>query len=464
MNVDLRSLIDKLNHETRSAVEGAAGLCLSRTHYDVEIEHYLLKLLDLTDGDLAAVLRHFEVDRSRLSGDLTEALDELRTGNAKTPSLSPSLVEMLKEAWTVGSLEFGAGQVRSGFTILALAGDDDLRRKAVDASRELDKIKAEELQTEFRSIVAGSSEQAAAAGTARAAPPGSEPGEGEISGQSPHLDQYTRDLTAWAREGRLDPVLGRDQEIRQIVDVLTRRRQNNPILVGEAGVGKTAVVEGFAMRIAEGDVPPPLRNVALHNLDLALLQAGASMKGEFEERLKGLIDEVKSSPRPVVLFIDEAHTLIGAGGDQGGGDAANLLKPALARGELRTVAATTWSEYKKYIEKDPALTRRFQPVKVEEPTEEGCMVMMRGILPHLEAHHGVRILAEGMEAAVRLSNRYLPDRQLPDKAVTVLDTACARLALGQSATPPPVEDARRRLQDIAKQTRVLRRERAVGVD
>jgi type VI secretion system protein VasG len=465
MNVDLRSLIDKLNHETRSAVEGAAGLCLSRTHYDVEIEHYLLKLLDLTDGDFAAILRHFEVDRSRLSGDLTEALDTLKTGNAKTPSLSPSLVEMLKEAWTAGSLEFGAGQVRSGFTILALAGDDDLRRRAVDASRELDKIKAEELQAEFRSIVAGSSEEAAAARTARSAPAGPEGGgEGEISEQSPHLDQYTRDLTAWAREGRLDPVLGRDQEIRQIVDVLTRRRQNNPILVGEAGVGKTAIVEGFAMRIAEGDVPPPLRNVAVHNLDLALLQAGASMKGEFEERLKGLIDEVKSSPRPVVLFIDEAHTLIGAGGDKGGGDAANLLKPALARGELRTVAATTWSEYKKYIEKDPALTRRFQPVKVDEPTEEGCMVMMRGILPHLESHHGVRILAEGMEAAVRLSNRYLPDRQLPDKAVTVLDTACARLALGQSATPPPVEDARRRLQDIAKQTRVLRRERAVGVD
>ena len=282
--------------------------------------------------------------------------------------------------------------------------------------------------------------------------------------KTPKLDQYTHNLTERALKGDLDPVLGRDFEVRQVVDILTRRRQNNPILVGEAGVGKTAVVEGFAMRVTQGDVPEVLRNVTIRTLDLALLQAGAGVKGEFENRLKGLITEVKSSPTPIILFIDEAHTMIGAGGAAGQGDAANLLKPALARGELRTVAATTWSEYKKYIEKDPALARRFQLIKVDEPTEELCQVMMRGVVPSLEKHHSVRILDKGMEAAVRLSARYLADRQLPDKAVSVLDTACARLALGQSATPAPIEGARRRLDDLEVQNRVLQREQATGAD
>src|ERR1019366_2892970 len=310
-------------------------------------------------------------------------------------------------------------------------------------------------------IVANSVESEEMPPAEAAAPEGAKrPG----TGKTPFIDQYTVNLTENARQGKVDPVLARDSEIRQVVDILTRRRQNNPILVGEAGVGKTAIAEGFALRVAQGDVPAPLRNVALHALDLALLQAGAGVKGEFENRLKGLINEVKSSPTPIILFIDEAHTMIGAGGQAGQGDAANLLKPALARGELRTIAATTWSEYKKYFEKDPALARRFQVVKVEEPIETQCMTMLRGIVPSLEKHHKVRILDEGLTAAVHLSHRYLAGRQLPDKAVSVLDTACARLALGQSATPSAIEDSVRQIDDLAVQQRILERESAVGTD
>jgi type VI secretion system protein VasG len=462
MNVNLRSLIGKLNHQTRSAVEAAAGLCLGRTHYDVEIEHYLLKLLDIPDGDLLFILKHYGIDRSRLAKDLTASLDKLKTGNARTPSLSPSFVNMLTQAWTIGSVDFGAGQVRSGHAILAIALDDELSRLMRGTSKEFEKISAEDLRKNFDSIVGQSAEEAS---TMYAAAPGAEPNAGgAASGKQPNLAQYTVDMTEKARAGKLDPVLGRDFEVRQVVDILTRRRQNNPILVGEAGVGKSAVVEGFAMRIVSGEVPKALRNVALRTLDLAALQAGAGVKGEFENRLKGLIEEVKNSPTPIILFIDEAHTMIGAGGSAGQGDAANLLKPALARGELRTIAATTWSEYKKYFEKDPALTRRFQVVKVEEPSEEECLVMMRSVAPILEKHHGVRILDSGVFGAVRMSHRYLPDRQLPDKAVSVLDTACARLALGQNATPSAVEDAQRRLDDYDVQTRVLQREMALGAD
>ena len=461
MNVNLRSLIGKLNHETRGAVEAAAGLCLSRTHYNVEIEHYLMKLLDVTDSDCAFILKHYGVDRSRLAAELTAGLDRLKSGNARTPTLSPSLVKCLTSAWTLGSVEFGAGQIRSGHTLLALVSDPELSRMAGDMSKELGKVQAEDLRKEFHSIVDGSSEDAAPVSmpTGEGAAPGAAPG-----GKTPNLDQFTVNMTERAKQGKIDPVLGRDFEVRQIVDVLTRRRQNNPILVGEAGVGKTAVVEGFAARIAEGDVPPVLRNVTLRSLDLALLQAGAGVKGEFENRLKGLIDEVKSSPTPIILFIDEAHTMIGAGGQAGQNDAANLLKPALARGELRTIAATTWSEYKKYFEKDPALARRFQLVKVEEPVEDVCLVMMRGIVPSLEGHHNVRILDDAVDAAVRLSHRFLSERHLPDKAVSVLDTACARLSLGQNATPPQIENAQRRLADLSVQERVLNREVAIGVD
>jgi type VI secretion system protein VasG len=463
MNVNLRSLIAKLNPQSRSAVEAAAGLCLGRTHYDVEIEHFLLKLLDIPDGDLLFILKHYGIDRSRLAKDLTASLDRLKSGNARTPSLSPSLVRMLTQAWTIGSVEYGAAQIRTGHGILALALDEELGRLVRSTSKELEKISAEDLRKNFDTITAESAEEAGA-GYAPAAGDTAGGGARPGSGKQPNLEQYTVDMTAKARDGKLDPVLGRDFEIRQVVDILTRRRQNNPILVGEAGVGKSAIVEGFAMRIASGEVPPALRNVTLRTLDLALLQAGAGVKGEFENRLKGLIEEVRSSPTPIILFIDEAHTMIGAGGSAGQGDAANLLKPALARGELRTLAATTWSEYKKYFEKDPALTRRFQLVKVEEPSEEKCLIMMRAVAPALERHHGVRILDDGIAGAVRLSHRYLPDRQLPDKAVSVLDTACARLALGQNATPPAIEEAQRRLEDLAVQTRILRREMALGVE
>ncbi|MGO9272165.1 MAG: type VI secretion system ATPase TssH [Terriglobia bacterium] len=461
--MNLKALIGKLNDSTRGALEAAAGLCLARTHYDIEVEHYLMKLLDSSSNDAASIFRHFEVDGSRLSGELARALDRLKAGNARTPALSPTLIKMMTEAWTIGSIDYGAGQIRSGFTILALATNDELVRLMRDVSREFQKIQTEALRKDFISIVSSSSEEAQAAAAATAGP--SIPSAGpRASGKTPNLDQFTVNLTEKAKTGTVDPVLGRDFEIRQVVDILMRRRQNNPILTGEAGVGKTAVVEGFALRVGQGDVPPPLRNVTVRTLDLALLQAGAGIKGEFENRLKGLIEEVKASPTPIILFIDEAHTMIGAGGQAGQGDAANLLKPALARGELRTIAATTWSEYKKYFEKDPALARRFQVVKVEEPIETQCLVMMRGIVPSLEKHHNVRILDEGLTAAVHLSHRYLAGRQLPDKAVSVLDTACARLALGQSATPPAIEDCVRRIDDLTVQQRILEREAAVGAD
>ncbi len=466
MPVNLRSLVGKLNPVCRTALDGAAGLCLARTHYDVEIEHFLMKLLDTTDGDVTQIFKHFGINRSRIADDLARGLDRIKSGNARTPALSPSLLKMFTEAWTLGSIEFAAPQVRSGHCLLALVSNEELARMAKDISKEFDKIAAEAMRKDFDAITALSSEAAAPTellSSNESSSAGSAPRPAG-KGATPNLDQFTVDLTARAKEGKIDPVLGRDIEVRQVVDILTRRRQNNPILVGEAGVGKTAVVEGFARRIVEGDVPEPLRNVSLRSLDLALLQAGAGIKGEFEDRLKKLIEEVKNSATARSLLLDEAHTMIGAGGQAGQNDAANLLKPALARGELRTVAATTWAEYKKFFEKDPALSRRFQLVKVEEPDEDRCLVMLRGVVPALEKHHKVRITDDGLDAAVRLSHRYLPDRQLPDKAVSVLDTACARLALGQQATPPAIEDAHRQLDDIAVQTRVLGRESALGID
>ena len=460
MAINLKSLIGKLDNATRNSVEAAAGLCLSRTHYSIEIEHYLLKLLDVPDGDFLPILRRFEIDRARLSSDLTRSLDRFKSGNARTPSLSPSLVKMLTEAWTIGSLSFGAARIRTGHTVLALAANDELARQIHESSRELQKIDAAALEKEFASITAGSHEEAASA----AEDAGAASGAPKAGGKTPNLDQFTVNLTDHAKQGKIDPVLGRDFEIRQMVDILMRRRQNNPILTGEAGVGKTAVVEGFALRVAHGDVPPPLKNVSVRTLDLALLQAGAGIKGEFENRLKGLIEEVKSSPTPIILFIDEAHTMIGAGGQAGQGDAANLLKPALARGELRTIAATTWSEYKKYFEKDPALARRFQVVKVEEPAEPQCMVMLRGIVRSARKasqrpHSGRSRLRGGASV-----HRYLAGRQLPDKAVSVLDTACARLSLSQKATPAPIEDATRHLDDSRCRSACSTREAAAGAD
>ena len=460
MGINLKALIAKLNDPTRGALEGAAGLCLSRTHYDIEIEHFLTKLLDSSSGDFAAIIKHFEIDKSRLTGELARSMDKLKSGNARTPAISPTVLKMLTTAWTIGSIDFNAGQVRTGFAILALASDEELSRLIREVSKEFQKINADALRKDLMGIVAMSSETTTAAAPAT----GSDGAPKPMSGKTPNLDSYTVDLTGNAKRGKIDPVLGRDAEIRQVVDILTRRRQNNPILTGEAGVGKTAVVEGFALRVAAGDVPPPLKNVKVHTLDLALLQAGAGVKGEFENRLKGLIEEVKASPTPIILFIDEAHTMIGAGGQAGQNDAANLLKPALARGELRTIAATTWSEYKKYFEKDAALARRFQVVKVEEPSEHQCMIMMRGLVASLEKHHNVRILEDAVSASVRLSHRYLAGRQLPDKAVSILDTACARLSLGQNSTPPAIEDLTRQIDALEVQKRILDREEIVGAD
>jgi type VI secretion system protein VasG len=460
--LNLKSLIGKLNDTCRGALEAAAGLCLSRTNYNVEVEHWLLKLSELPNTDLAALYRYYGVDTSRLARDLTRVIDRLKTGNARPPALSPNTVDLAREAWLFASVDQAAPRIRSGHLLAALLIDESLARLALAASDEFGKISPESIRKDFADVVAGTVEAQSEA-AAPASEPGAPPAAGAAS-KTPSLDQFTIDLTARAKKGDIDPVLGRDPEIRQVIDILTRRRQNNPILTGEAGVGKTAVVEGFAQRIALGDVPPSLRDVSLRTLDLGLLQAGAGIKGEFENRLKSVIEEVKRSPRPIILFIDEAHTLIGAGGQAGQGDAANLLKPALARGELRTIAATTWAEYKKYFERDAALARRFQVVKVDEPSEEVAVQMMRGLLETLEAHHNVRILDEAVVDAVRLSHRYLSGRQLPDKSVSLLDTACARVALGQSATPPALEDCRRTIDQLAVNIGILEREMAAGAD
>ncbi len=464
LNVDLQALVGRLNQHCRSSLEGAVGLTLSRTHYNVEIEHWLVKLTETPNNDVAAILRYFEVDASRLVADLNKALDRPKTGNSRSPSLSPDVVKLMREAWVFGSLQCGEAAVRSGHLIVALLADNALAALARDASSQLTRINVETLRTNFQKIVGDSSEAGgpavgAASGGGSVAPTGAPSGAGGSA-----LEQYTINLTANARAGKIDPVLSRDAETRQIIDILTRRRQNNPILTGEAGVGKTAVVEGFALKIASGDVPPALKDVELLSLDLGLLQAGAGMKGEFENRLKNVIEGVKASPKPIIMFIDEAHTLIGAGGAAGQNDAANLLKPALARGEMRTIAATTWAEYKKYFERDPALTRRFQVVKVEEPDDENAIAMMRGLIPTLERHHGVRVLAEAVEDAVRLSRRYIPSRQLPDKAVSLLDTACGRVAIASHAIPAAIEDRRRRIDMLDTDLSVLARETRIGTD
>ncbi|MGH7817850.1 MAG: type VI secretion system ATPase TssH, partial [Candidatus Binatia bacterium] len=381
-----------------------------------------------------------------------------KTGNARTPAFSPRIPRLVTEAWNLASIDFGASKIRSGHLLVALLADEDIGRLAREASAELRKVSVEESRKNLVALTAGSVEEIAESSSI---------GDGAETGpignsKTPGLDQFTIDLTDRARKGHIDPVLGRDFEIRQMVDILTRRRQNNPILTGEAGVGKTAVVEGLALRIAAGDVPPPLRNIALKSLDLTLLQAGAGVKGEFENRLKSVIEEVKGSAQPIILFLDEAHTMIGAGGQAGQGDAANILKPALARGEMRTIAATTWSEYKKYFEKDAALTRRFQVVKIDEPTEPQAVAMMRGLVDTLERHHNVRILDEATDAAVRLSHRYISGRQLPDKAVSVLDTASARVALGQMTTPAAIEDCQRRITLVDTEMAILERESLTG--
>lgn len=462
MAVETSSLIKVLNQTCLNALQAAAGLALSRTNPSIEIEHWLLKLVEQPSTDVSAIFRHFEVDPSIVQRDLNKVLDGFRRGAQRNPDLSMGISRLIEASWVLASLQYHASEVRSGVWLLALLGDDELGRLARSGSRELIKIKVDQLRPNLLKIAAGSAEDQEAGAVDGGETGGAESPAAPAISRTPALDQYTINLSERAAKGEIDPVIGREPEVRQMVDILIRRRQNNPILTGEAGVGKTAVVEGLALRIAGGDVPPALRNVALRTLDLGLLQAGAGVKGEFENRLKQVIAEVKASPAPVIIFIDEAHTLIGAGGAAGQGDAANLLKPALARGELRTIAATTWAEYKKYFEKDAALARRFQVVKIDEPAEDVAASMLRGLTELLEAHHGVRVLDEAVEAAVKLSHRYIPARQLPDKAVSLLDTACARVAIGQNAVPPAIEDLRRRIDRLELEIDILKRERATG--
>ena len=464
-SIDLKSLVSRLNDPSRRALEAAAGLTLSRTHYNVELEHWLVKLADPADGDVTQILRQYDIDAGRFLVDLNRSLDRMKTGNSRAPSLSPEIVEAAKQAWLLASLEHGLSRVRSGHLLWAMLSDETLGRRVRESSSQLAKIPVDALKRDLLTITAGSAEAATATRSTEGGPSGGASDDGSPRpASSAALDQFTIDLTARARAGKIDPILGRDTEIRQVIDILTRRRQNNPILTGEAGVGKTAVVEGFAVRIAEGDVPPALKDVVLRTLDLGLLQAGAGVKGEFENRLKAVIEETKASAKPIILFIDEAHTLIGAGGSAGQNDAANLLKPALARGELRTIAATTWAEYKKCFEKDAALTRRFQVVRVEEPSEPVAIAMVRGLVSTLEKHHGIRILDEAVSEAVRLSARYIPSRQLPDKAVSLIDTACARVSMSQATMPAALEDRVRRISLIDTEIAILDRETAAGAD
>lgn len=457
INIDLKSLVGKLNEPCRTALEGAAGLCMSRTHYNVEIEHWLLKLLETADNDITAILDKFEINPGKFVADLNNELDKIKSGNTRPPALSPTVVDLAKNAWMLASIEYGHPQATSAHILGALLMDDSLRRSTGVSSGELKKVVPESLRALLPSIVGSTGESISAGIGSTYDVDGAAPTH---PSSTPSLDQFTINLTEAAKQGKIDPVLGRDEEVRQIIDILIRRRQNNPILTGEAGVGKTAVVEGFALRIASGDVPEPLKGVIVRSLDLGLLQAGASVKGEFENRLKSVIAEVKASPVPIIMFIDEAHTMIGAGGKEGQGDAANLLKPALARGELRTIAATTWAEYKKYFERDPALTRRFQVVKIDEPDIAKAIDMMRSISVMLANHHGVRIMDEAIVDSVKLSSRYITARQLPDKSVSLLDTACARVALSQSATPSAIEDTRRRITQCEANITSLERENA----
>jgi type VI secretion system protein VasG len=460
--VDLKSLVSKVNPTCRRALEGAAGLCMSRTHYNIEIEHWLAKLLEFPQTDVPVILRSFDVNLRQFEADLTRSLDRLKLGNARQPAISPDLVHLVREAWLLASITFGDAAVRSGYMLAALLSDESLVRLAREMSPELEAINGQTLLHDLPKILEASEEshQTRQDGGGEAGPMGQK----NLRTDSPSLQQFTIDLTARAREGHIDPVIGRDDEIRQMIDILTRRRQNNPILTGEAGVGKTAVVEGFALRIAAGDVPESLKTTVVRTLDLGLLQAGAGVKGEFENRLKSVIEEVKASPQPIILFIDEAHTMIGAGGQAGQGDAANLLKPALARGELRTIAATTWAEYKQYFERDAALARRFQVVKIDQPSETNAFRMIRSLVSTLESHHKVRILDNAVTDAVKLSNRYISGRMLPDKAVSLLDTACARVALGQSTIPPALEHHQREKEGLEIEIQILEREQSTGAN
>lgn len=451
--VKRKELVGKLNPLCLKAFSAAAQSAKGRGNPYVELVHFIAALSREDRSDIDLICIATGLDQARLQGDFARAIDRLPHGASAVEEFSDHIFHAIQEGWTLGSLDFGDDRVRSGYILLAAMKVPVLEGLLLKISPEFGGIDPGALLPRLAELMSQGIEGEAPAPEAPSRPAGGSA-----------LAQYATDLTERAREGRIDPVIGRDPEIRQIIDILMRRRQNNPILTGEAGVGKTAVVEGFALRLARGDVPPQLRSVQLHMLDIGLMQAGASVRGEFEKRLKSVIDAVQASPVPIILFIDEAHTLIGAGGAAGTGDAANLLKPALARGELRTVAATTWAEYKEHIEKDPALTRRFQVVKVEEPDEDAAIRMCRGIAGVLEKHHKVEILDEAIEAAVRLSHRYIPARQLPDKAISLLDTVCARVAVSQHATPAELEDIERRLQSLEVEAGIIDREEAIGIE
>ena len=468
-DISRTALFGKLNSVAYKAIEGATVFCKLRGNPYVEVAHWIHQILQLQGSDVHAIVRAFNLDPGKIARDVTETLDRLPRGATSISDLSPHIEDAVERAWVWATLKYGDAQVRTGYVVLAMLKTATLKNVLLSITREFEKIKPEQLTDDFANIVKNSPEEGLRAkdgGLAGQAAPG------EFSGAMPPaqmgkeeaLKKFTVDLTEQARSGKLDPIVGRDEEIRQLIDILMRRRQNNPILTGEAGVGKTAVVEGFALKIVSGDVPPPLKDVTLRALDVGLLQAGASMKGEFEQRLRQVIEEVQASPKPIIMFIDEAHTLVGAGGAAGTGDAANLLKPALARGTLRTVAATTWAEYKKHIEKDPALTRRFQVVQVNEPSEDKAILMMRGVTSTMERHHKVQVLDEALDAAVRLSHRYIPARQLPDKSVSLLDTACARVAISQHAVPPEVDDTRKRIDGLKTELEIIGRETVVGID
>ncbi len=431
----------------------------------IELSHWLTQILQLQDSDIHRIIKYYGIDESKLQRGIIEALEKLRS-NSSSAIISEQIIQAIEQAWIYGSLELSDTKVRTGHLIIGILETRSLRDSLLSISKEFNKIDSDELINNFSKICASSPEgKQSSTQTNSPSEHGNDEsiGSGSSSEKSP-LESYASNLTEKAKNNEIDPVVGRDEEIRQIIDILMRRRQNNPILTGEAGVGKTAVVEGFALRVAKGDVPPDFKNVQLYSLDVGALQAGASMKGEFEERLKSVIEEVQASEIPIILFIDEAHTLIGAGGAAGTGDAANLLKPALARGTLRTIAATTWAEYKKYFEKDPALTRRFQVIQVDEPDEAKGIQMMRCLTGVMEAHHKVLILDEALEASVKLSHRYIPARQLPDKSISVLDTACARVGVSQHSTPSTVEDHQKELEMYQTERDIIQRELEIGID
>ncbi|MBK9361489.1 MAG: type VI secretion system ATPase TssH [Rubrivivax sp.] len=464
------AVFGKLNPLAYKAVEGATVFCKLRGNPFVELEHWVAQIVQNADSDWHRIIKHFQLDTSVLAKDITAALDRLPRGATSISDIADNITNAVERGWVYGSLMYGDTAVRSGYVMLGMLKTSFLRNALFAISRQFEKVKPDELADSLAQIVAGSVEDGQTASDGSGAAGGAAPGEasGAIApaamGKQEALRRFTTDLTEQARGGKMDPIVGRDEEIRQVVDILMRRRQNNPILVGEAGVGKTAVVEGFAQRIARGDVPPSLKDVRLLTLDVGLLQAGASMKGEFEQRLRSVIEEVQASPQPIILFVDETHTLVGAGGQAGTGDAANLLKPALARGTLRTIGATTFAEYKRHIEKDPALTRRFQTVTVDEPDEKKATLMMRGVASTMEHHHKVQILDEALEAAVKLSHRYIPARQLPDKSVSLLDTASARVAVSLHATPAEVDDSRKRIDALQTEKEIIGREKAIGID